>query len=565
MRIWWKRLGLTIMIWLAYAVAYQWIFELLGANVTVLALGMAAVTAWIWGARAGVFLGLASWAGHQLLLAQALGQAPDWRQFGSGGYFEPLTFAVGGVTAGYLGRLRAQLRFHQEVSSQAQYDVLTGLLNRASFTSRLHEAIEDARRTGSRLAVLFVDLDRFKFVNDTFGHEVGDELLREVAACLRGVVRQDDLVARLGGDEFSIALLELQDTSASSAVARKLVEVLSTPFEVQGKVLQVSASVGISIFPNDGEDVGTLTKSADGAMYGVKGSGKNSYTFATAEMRMVRARRLELERCLRFALENHEFELHYQPQVEVDSKRLAGFEALLRWRSEELGLVSPEEFIPIAEEAGLILPIGHWLLREACYQTREWQRAGSESVKVAVNISTLQFRQSDFLKMVATALRDTGLPPALLEIEITESVLLREFDIAVHTLRKLARLGVATALDDFGTGYSSLAYLQRLPIHTLKIDRSFVTSLSLASREASASATAIVEAICAMAHKLGKKVVAEGVESEAQRQYLLGVGCDLAQGFLFSRPLGARQAGQLLTRIPRHSPRVESEQLLLLG
>ncbi len=339
---------------------------------------------------------------------------------------------------------------------------------------------------------------------------MGDELLKEVAGALKENVRQNDIVARLGGDEFIMALQGMRDRSAASVIARKLVAILSSPFEIRGKVLHVSASIGIAMFSKDGEDVASLTKNADSAMYQVKEAGKNSFNFSNVEMRTKQSRQLQLERAMRWALQENELELRYQPQIELASNTLVGFETLMRWNNRELGFIPPDEFIPIVEDAGLIVPIGHWPLREACHQAVAWQRAGYRPVKISVNVSTLQFRQPEFLQTVAGAIDDSGLNPELLEIEITESVLMKDYERAGQTLKRLARIGVNAALDDFGTGYSSLAYLQKLPISTLKIDRSFVSALLVTPSGYAGSTVPIVEAICAMARKLGKTVIAEG-------------------------------------------------------
>ena len=449
------------------------------------------------------------------------------------------------ATFAHFGGMRRKLVVNEKLASSAQYDDLTGLLNRAALLKQLEQAIQHAERTDSVLAVLFVDLDRFKHVNDSFGHEVGDALLINVATCLRDSIRKDDLVARLGGDEFVVVLRDLSEPKAAALVADKLVKRISAPWEIRGKLVHVSASIGISLYPTDGRDVATLTTCADSAMYKIKGSGKNHYTFSTQELQVQQSRRLQLERQLRWALEDNQFELNFQPQVNLSTRKVEAFEVLLRWENPELGNISPEEFIPLAEEAGLIVPIGHWLIREACHQAVTWQRAGYAPVRLAVNVSALQFNQPNFADLVVRALNDSGLDPQWLEIEITESLLMKELEQATRTLRKLQHIGVRTVLDDFGTGYSSLAYLQLLPIQTLKIDRSFVMTLNRTGA-AQASNVVIIEAICAMAHKLKKTIVAEGVETEGQRDFLTRLGCDYGQGYLFSRPLLAEQVTRFL-------------------
>lgn len=452
---------------------------------------------------------------------------------------------------GTVTTLRTQIGVHKAAAGRAQFDPLTGLLNRVALEGHLHEWIADARAKGQHgmFAVLFLDLDRFKVVNDTYGHEVGDRLLCAVAQLLRDNVRAGDLVARLGGDEFVIAMPGLRDRWTAGAVAGKLVELLSSPIDVgNGRLIGVSASIGIATHPADGDDVATLLGSADNAMYAVKSGGKNSFVYSNVRLRDQHARRVEIESRLRRAVADHALEVAYQPQFELAGRRLVGFEALLRWEDDALGKVSPGEFVPIAEEAGLIVPIGHWLLREACFQLRSWDAAGGARLGVAVNVSTLQFRQADFVEQVEAALRDSQLAPERLEIEVTESVLIEQFDVAVQALRRLHRIGVRTALDDFGTGYSSLAYLHRLPIHALKIDRSFVSALALSSTGRTSAGVPLVDAITAMGRTLGKTVVAEGVETPEQAVYLKRIGVHRAQGFFLGRPLGPAQALRLIER-----------------
>ncbi len=564
----WIRLALTIPLIVGYGVSFSSLQNTLGENHNLIALALVAVIASLWGRWFGLVAGALLWIGHHGYATFL--STGDWGlpwPIALDRIFEPITFVVFGIVFGYLNRLSSQLRVHRKAFTQAQYDALTGLLNRTAFERRLADSIDDAQQAGSHLAVLFVDLDRFKFVNDTFGHEMGDELLKEVAGALKENVRQNDIVARLGGDEFIMALQGMRDRSAASVIARKLVAILSSPFEIRGKVLHVSASIGIAMFPKDGEDVASLTKNADSAMYQVKEAGKNSFNFSNVEMRTKQSRQLQLERAMRWALQENELELRYQPQIELASNTLVGFETLMRWNNRELGFIPPDEFIPIAEDAGLIVPIGHWLLREACHQAVAWQRAGYRPVKISVNVSTLQFRQPEFLQTVAGAIDDSGLNPELLEIEITESVLMKDYERAGQTLKRLARIGVNAALDDFGTGYSSLAYLQKLPISTLKIDRSFVSALLVTPSGYAGSTVPIVEAICAMARKLGKTVIAEGIENEAQRQYLVNIGCTQGQGFLLSKPIQPREAGELLASVTESMEEdpIESEtsQLLL--
>jgi len=571
--------------WFAYLAAYEWLYERLGSHVQLLGLVAVAVGGWFWGILAGVAGGIAGF-----VLIAALSPSHIGASFAlvemvrADAIFEVLAYGGTGLAVGWLQRLYRTLKHERALSERAQIDTLTGAYTRPAFEERLAAELERAGEANEGLAMLFVDLDRFKFVNDTYGHDTGDKLLREVGRVLRENVRGQDLIGRIGGDEFTVALRGVVQEASAAAVARGLVRELSSPFNIDGRDVQVSASIGISMYPRDGHDVESLLHSADAAMYQVKEGGKNAYHFSTIEVRTRLSRRLELERQLRRAVQESQLEVAYQPQVRLSDGSLTGFEALLRWRSPELGLVSPGEFIPVAEEAGLISPIGHWMLRESALQQRAWQRQGLMPVRMAVNVSTMQFHQHEFVDTVRGALADSGIDPDLLEIEVTESVLVRDYELALRTLAKLDRIGVPTALDDFGTGYSSLAYLQRLPIRKLKIDKSFVhglaprplgsgvsTTMRGSSRypevgegamvatvgqvsapdSAGANAGPIVEAICAMAHKLGKEVVAEGIETAYQRDFLRRLGVDLAQGFYYSRPLKPSQAEQLLQRVTR--------------
>ncbi len=584
MRSWVRRLA-PLLVWFGFIAGYPQLHELVGAFAPLVGLLPVALAGWTWGAWGGLVGGI---VGYVTVQARAFGlDLAPWNGAGYGtiGHaFAVLSYAGTGLVVGWLQYLSRNLKHERAVSQRAQVDPLTGALTRATFEERLREELQLAQETGSGLALLFVDLDRFKFINDTFGHDTGDKLLREVGKVLRGNVRSADLVGRVGGDEFMVALLGVKDEDAAGQVARGLVRELSAPIAVEQRELQVSASIGISLFPRDGSDSDELLHSADAAMYQVKQGGKNAYHFSTVEVRTRLGRRLELERKLRRALADNELEIVYQPQVRLADNALVGFEALLRWRSPDLGMVSPAEFIPVAEEAGLIGPIGHWTLRESALQQQAWRRQGLLPVRMAVNVSTLQFHQTSFVDTVRGALADSGIDPQMFEIEVTESVLVRDQNLAVRTLFRLERLGVRTALDDFGTGYSSLAYLQRLPISSLKIDRSFVKGLvppDVHGSEASAvrgakrpsqagpnsgdpvvsgageigvvGAAPIVEAICAMAHKLDKEVVAEGIETAYQRDYLRRLGVDMAQGYFFSRPLTPVQAEELLRRVTQEA------------
>lgn len=434
----------------------------------------------------------------------------------------------------------------------AHFDNLTQLPNRLLFKERLHTAIEHARHENKMVAVIHMDLDNFKIVNNTLGQEAGDQLLQEVAERLQRTLRTSDYItrqaqdgisttlSRLGGDEFTFLITHMNDTTGVMQVAQRVLDTLSRPFRINGQEIGITASLGIALFPNDGSDAETLIKNADAAMNNAKDEGRNSLRFYTQAMNSSLSRRLTLENRLRQALENKELQLHYQPQVEIATAQIIGVESLLRWTSPDLGAVSPAEFIPLAEETGLIIPIGAWVLREACAQNRAWSKLGL-ALRVAVNISGIQFRQPGFVAMVRETLRETGLPPDTLELELTEGILMRNDESTLQTLRDLKALGVHLSLDDFGTGYSSLSYLKRFPLDTLKIDRSFVRGLPNDRDDA-----AITSAIIAMAHALKLQVVAEGVENEAQLAFLHHRYCHLIQGYLISPAVPAAALTEML-------------------
>ncbi len=437
----------------------------------------------------------------------------------------------------------------------AHFDSLTQLPNRVMFKERLNITLEQARQRSSPVAVLLMDLDNFKIINDTLGHDAGDLLLQGVAERLQRCLRTSDFIARPekgetgatisrpGGDEFTILLTRIVDATDVMQAARRILETLAAPFRIHGREIGIGASLGVALFPNDGVDAETLLKNADAAMNHAKNEGRNGYRFYTQAMNTTHSRRLAMETHLRKALENAELRLHYQPQVEIASGRIVGAECLLRWHQPELGLVSPAEFIPLAEDTGLILPIGAWVLREACIQTRAWQQQGLAGLRMAVNISSVQFRQPGFGASVRRILHETGLPPDCLELELTEGVLLRNNEETLRALREIKEMGVHLSLDDFGTGYSSLSYLKRFPLDTLKIDRSFVLDLPNDPDNA-----AIASAIIAMAQSLKFQVIAEGVENEAQLDFLRDKGCDLTQGFLFSPAVPAEKLRDMLRR-----------------
>ncbi|HEX7808948.1 MAG TPA: EAL domain-containing protein [Thermoanaerobaculia bacterium] len=421
-------------------------------------------------------------------------------------------------------------RAEEQIEYQAYHDSLTGLPNRLLFRDRLTIALAHAKRQESGVAVMFLDLDRFKLVNDTLGHSLGDELLRVIATRLRSVLREGDTIARMGGDEFTVLLGDLRDSNAAT-IAQKLLDTVAEPVRIEGHELYVTTSIGIALFPNDGETAESLLKNADAAMYRAKDLGRNSFQLCTAAMNSRATERLSIESALRRAIERDELVLHFQPIVMLDSRSVSGMEALLRWNRPGFGIVPPASFIDIAEETRMIVPIGEWVLREACKRAKTWQTSGHESMRIAVNLSPRQFQQSDLRAVVARALSDSGLAAGSLELEITETTAMLNTDRTMRTLSDLRDLGVHIALDDFGTGHSSLNYLRRFPIDRVKVDREFVAEI-----EESASDRAIVSAIVAMAHGLNLAVTAEGVETEGQVAFLREQGCEEVQGFLFGRP-----------------------------
>jgi diguanylate cyclase (GGDEF)-like protein/PAS domain S-box-containing protein len=438
----------------------------------------------------------------------------------------------------------------EQIRYLAYYDSLTGLPNRTFYKELVSRALLLAKRHHWTIAILFIDLDYFKRINDTLGHDIGDQLLRTVGDLVKTCIRKSDfiarseedalelenVVARLGGDEFIVLLNEIAHSQDASRVARRILKELARPFTLAGHEVFVTASIGIALFPLDGNDAETLLKNADVAMYHAKNQGRNNYQFYTKSMNATALQRLDLENDLRKALDRGEFLLCYQPTVDIQTRTIVGAEALVRWKHPHKGMISPGEFIPLAEETGLIVPIGEWVLSTACSQNRAWQHAGNKPFRVAVNLSGRQFDQEDLIEVVSGALRDTGLDPQYLELEITESTIMKNPEKAATTLQKLKGMGIWLSIDDFGTGYSSLGNLRKFPIDTLKIDRSFVMNITTDSDDA-----AITAAIIAMAHSLKLGVTAEGVESEGQQSFLRELGCDVVQGYLFSRPVPAEE------------------------
>jgi diguanylate cyclase (GGDEF)-like protein len=423
----------------------------------------------------------------------------------------------------------------------AYYDSLTGLPNRVMFSKLLTQALSLARRNTRQLAILFVDLDRFKNINDTLGHEVGDLLLQEVGLRLQGCLRESDTVARMGGDEFVILLADLRDTSYLAVVANKILAATSESFEALGHEFRVTASVGISIYPLDGDDEQVLMKNADIAMYQAKDDGRNNFRAYSMRLNPHSFEVLALESSLRRALDNDEFQLHYQPKYSAASGGIVGTEALIRWRHPELGMLPPTKFIAVAEETGLIVAIGKWVLKTACAQNMAWQRKGLPPLNMAVNLSGRQFADHDLLQDITAILKDSGMDPRLLELEITESTLMHDVDRAMGTLASFRDLGLRLAIDDFGTGYSSLSTLTRFPIDTIKIDGSFVRDLSKDRQN-----RCVAEAIIAMGRSLNLNVIAEGVETKAQADFLRERSCDEFQGFYFSQGVPASRLEALL-------------------
>jgi diguanylate cyclase (GGDEF)-like protein len=430
--------------------------------------------------------------------------------------------------------LSEQKATEEKIRHVAHHDALTGLPNRLHLQIGLEQIIAAAKRENQEVAVMFIDLDRFKVINDTLGHNIGDGLLVEVAHRLSDCVRESDLLARLGGDEFVVALSGDDAVNAAAQVAEKIIDRLAEPCRIEGHVLHSTPSIGISLYPHDGDSIESLMKTADTAMYHAKSKGRNNFQFFSPEMNLSSVARLQLEGSLHHALEHGEFAVHYQPQVEIVSGRLVGAEALIRWQHPERGMISPLEFIPLAEENGMILPIGTWVLRDVCRQIKAWRELGLTGLRFAVNLSPRQFHQENLVGKIISILREFDVPASALELEITEGSVMENADTAVSLLNQMNQHGLSIAIDDFGTGYSSLSYLKRFPVSKLKIDRSFVMDIP-GDPDDSAIAIAVIQ----LARSLGLKTVAEGVETAEQRQFLSDQGCDMLQGYWYSKPLDA--------------------------
>jgi diguanylate cyclase (GGDEF)-like protein len=447
---------------------------------------------------------------------------------------DPELVGVAHAIGSQLGQFMARKAAEQNLRFVASHDPLTGLFNRNIFDERLHQALAQAARFERSLSLLFIDLDGFKLINDTHGHNAGDALLAELAARLRNTLREGDVIGRMGGDEFVVLIEEFTEVSQVAEVAKKLLDTVTRPFVLHGQSCQVTASLGISIYPDDGSDAQTLLKNADMAMYLVKQQGKNSFRFYSPQMNVHLMERLSLESGLRRAIERGELLLLYQPRVGVRDGQVTGMEALMRWQHPTQGMIGPSEFIPVAEDAGLIAAIGEWALHSACRQARAWRDLGLPLLRVAVNLSPKQFQQESLIQVVREALHRVGLEPARLELEITEEMVIRNPERAVRLLTQLKEIGVRVVVDGFGTGYSSLSFLKRLPIDSVKIDHSLIVDLPRSD-----DAAALTRGVVAMAHSLGLTVIAEGVETREQWEFLHQQGCEEMQGNYFSAPVTA--------------------------
>jgi len=436
--------------------------------------------------------------------------------------------------------LTERKQMENTIRQMAYYDSLTGLPNRNLLNDRLAVALANASRSNQKVAILFLDLDHFKTINDSLGHEAGDHLLQQVSLRIKKTLRKQDTIARMGGDEFIILIPGLMDTDLTARLAEKILDAVTPVFKIGDNELYIGCSIGISIFPDDGMEIKTLLKNSDLAMYRAKEKGRNTFQLYTPAMNFKAMERLAVEKNLRKALDREEFELYYQPKINLKSGQIAGMEALIRWDSPELGMVMPNQFIPIAEETRLIIQMGHWVLLTACRQAKMWQEAGLPQIPMSVNLSVVQFTHPNLVSEVRKILKQTNILPNLLELEVTESVLMQDTTLAVSILKKLSEMGIKISIDDFGTGFSSLNYLKNLPLDCLKIDQTFIKDFNLRTNYA------ITKAIVTLAQSLDMKTIAEGVETEEQRKFLTELNCDEAQGYLFSKPIQKEEMGELL-------------------
>ncbi|MEI6477419.1 MAG: EAL domain-containing protein [bacterium] len=490
---------------------------------------------------------------EQLIKAEKEGRSAEqsWHQRKDGSLF----FASGITTPLFnsRGKLRGYIKVLQDISDQkereesmehqALHDSLTDLPNRTLFCDRLDRAIISAKRKKQGLAVIYLDLDKFKSINDTLGHARGDLVLQEVAQRLAQAVRKQDSIARIHGDEFTLLLPEITAAEDCQKIMKKIAKSMRQPFVFDEHQLHVNVSMGAALYPEDGEDVQSLLKNADTALYQAKGMGRNTYQFYTSTMNLQADKNLTLESELRLALDRGEFVLYYQPIIDALTEKVAGVEALVRWNHPHIGLIHPGDFIPLAEENGLIIPLNEWIMKAACRQSVQWQAAGLPPLTMSVNVSVRQFTQKNLVEKISTIVKETGMPPGLLELEVTESFAMHDIKETTSRLLELRAMGVNVAIDDFGTGHSSLNYLKHLPINTLKIDHSFIKGCVTSRQDAE-----IVKAISAIGHSLGLKVVAEGVETSEQLEYVKTLGCELIQGFLFSEPLPVERLEELVRK-----------------
>jgi len=539
-KVW--RIILVISMWIAYFWGFSSLFPDLGDRATLLAIIPVMFSASLW-KRAG---GIVAAVFASLLSIGLLFYAHD-ESFGffNTGFHERIIdlglYLMAGLLVGWVSHLNNELEKFKTKTKKAQYDPLTKLLNRASFSARLAEVINNSAQQNQKVGILFVDLDKFKYVNDTYGHDVGDELLKQVANILRLSVRQGDVVGRLGGDEFLIAITDLKSPKAAELVANKIVKALNVPFKIMSKEVKISGSVGISIFPDDGSGVEELIKSADASMYSVKNSGKNAYELKNQEIRAKEERKDKFEKLLQFGFDNNEFELYYQPQIRYSDKKLRGFEVLLRWKNSELGVVKPDEILPIANATGLLLPLDRWVLREASFQLASWFRKGYKPVKIAMNVSEIQFQHSEFVANIAAAIEDFDLNPDWLELEITESILLTDLAKSKEVLSELSELGIGLVLDNFGNGFLPIEALQKMPLSIFKIDRSLIKGIAPGQKDME-DRYKLVEVLGDLGHKFGKQIMISGIETKYQHHLAEKLGFELGQGYLYSRPLDVQRA-----------------------